>query len=275
VTFNQEQAECDRQAYSLALEYLTVVCKMPRELIERHINPTSERVKTLNIVYEKLLRSAQSAGMSPRIIGGSIGGVGNLGKVLFGFDPRQVALKYRDGWEPVFEDIKRELQPSGQLRTEAGSKWPLFCRSILSGARFLSRFNTAEDLYRWAETFYESDSTRMSLPLMLSKTIDGFGFALACAFLKDLGYHKYGKPDTHLKTIFVALGLSRSQADLDVHDAIVRVAEHAGATPYNVDMLFWLIGSGDFYLDNVKIGRHKEKFIDYARERLNCLPAAL
>jgi thermostable 8-oxoguanine DNA glycosylase len=115
----------------------------------------------------------------------------------------------------------------------------------------------------------------MSLPSMLSKTINGFGFALACAFLKDLGYHKYAKPDTHLKAIFTALGLSRSQDDFEVHDAIVRVADHVGVTPYAVDMLFWLIGSGDFYLDGIKIGRQKEKFIEYARSRLDCPPASL
>lgn len=275
MNFNQEQVDCDRQAYAIALEYLKVVCNMPRELIERHINPASERVTTLDAIYERLLQSAQSAGMSPTVIGASIGGLSNLGKVLFDFDPKLVAQKYAEGWELVFEDIKRELQPRGRLRMEPGSRWPLFCRSIISGARFLSEFDTAEDFYRWADTFYDNERALMSLPLMLSKRIDGFGFALACAFLKELGYHKYAKPDTHLKAIFTALGLSRSQDDFDVHDAIVRVAEHLGVTPYNVDMLFWLIGSGDFYLDNVKIGRQKEKFIAYARPRLNCPPASL
>jgi hypothetical protein len=53
------------------------------------------------------------------------------------------------------------------------------------------------------------------------------------------------------------------------------VADHVGVTPYAVDMLFWLIGSGDFYLDGIKIGRQKEKFIEYARSRLDCPPASL
>ncbi|HVF99553.1 MAG TPA: hypothetical protein VND68_06925 [Chloroflexia bacterium] len=272
---DHEQVDCDRQAYTLALEYLTVVCNVPRELIERHINPTGERAKTLNAVYEKLLQSAQSAGMGPTVIGASIGGVSNLGKMLFDFDPKLVAQKYADAWKPVFEDIKRELQPRGRLRMEPGSRWPLFCRSIISGARFLSEFDTAEDFYRWADTFYDNDGTRKSLPLMLAKAIDGFGFALACAFLKELGYTRYAKPDTHLKAIFTALGLSRSQDDFDVHDAIVRVADNAGVTPYNVDMLFWLVASGDFYLDDIKIGRQREKFIAYAGPRLNCPPVSL
>ena len=40
-------------------------------------------------------------------------------------------------------------------------------------------------------------------------------------------------------------------------------------TPYNVDKLFWLTGSGNFYLDGVRIGRNRDEFIDYARRRLD------
>jgi hypothetical protein len=272
---NQEQADYDRQAYALAVEYLSSVCNVPLEVIERHINPTIERVRTLNAVYERLLQSAQSAGMSPQVIGGSIGGLSNLGKVLFNFDPKLVAEKYTGGWEPVFDDIKRELKPRGRLRMQATSRWPLFCRSILSGARFLSQFNSAEEFYNWADTLYEDDSTRMALPVALSKKIDGLGFALSCSFLKELGYLKYGKPDTHLRAIFTALGLTRSQNDLDLHAAIVRIAENAGVTPYSVDMLYWLIGSGSLYLDDIKIGSQRERFVEYARSRLNSLPASL
>jgi hypothetical protein len=47
------------------------------------------------------------------------------------------------------------------------------------------------------------------------------------------------------------------------------MARNAGRTPYHVDKLFWLIGSGNFYDDpqignEGRIGRHKEQFIEYA-----------
>lgn len=31
---------------------------------------------------------------------------------------------------------------------------------------------------------------------------------------------------------------------------------------YNVDKMFWLIGSGYYYLHNISIGSNKEKFIN-------------
>ena len=49
--------------------------------------------------------------------------------------------------------------------------------------------------------------------------------------------------------------------------AVGRLARNAGVTPYNVDKLFWLIGSGYFYEDphighKGKIGSLKKPFIE-------------
>lgn len=107
--------------------------------------------------------------------------------------------------------------------------------------------------------------------MLLSHEIDGFGFALSCDFLKELGYVNFPKPDVHLRDIFTALKLCQDEDD-DYHlfKAIVRVAGHADVTPYNADKVFWLIGSGNFYDDPTigskgKIGRHKQAFINAAR----------
>lgn len=37
--------------------------------------------------------------------------------------------------------------------------------------------------------------------------------ALACSFLKDLGYEEYLKPDTHVKCISLELGLIKNKND--------------------------------------------------------------
>ena len=81
--------------------------------------------------------------------------------------------------------------------------------------------------------------------MMLSHEIDGLGFALSCDLLKELGYANFPKPDVHLRDIFTALGLFEDAGDdYQLFKAIVRVAQHAGVTPYNADKAFWLIGSG-------------------------------
>ena len=53
--------------------------------------------------------------------------------------------------------------------------------------------------------------------------------------------------------------------------AVARVASNVGVTPYNVDKLFWLIGSGYFYEDphighKTRIGSLKKQFIEIAQK---------
>ena len=77
-----------------------------------------------------------------------------------------------------------------------------------------------------------------------------------------------------MRDIFTALELCSPKAKDDhIFKAIVRVAKNVNVKPYNVDKLFWLIGSGYFYNDpqigkNGRIGRHKSEFIAYAQSRM-------
>jgi len=99
---------------------------------------------------------------------------------------------------------------------------------------------------------------------------------LACDFLKELGYRNYGKPDIHIKEIFKETGLNNKGAtDYQTLKAVIRIAESNTAksnevTPYNVDKLFWLIGSGYFY-NHEEIGKEgrvpsmKKGFIEHMK----------
>ena len=127
----------------------------------------------------------------------------------------------------------------------------------------------ANDFYTWVDFFDRDDRARIALPMLMASEIQGMGFALACDFLKELGYTNFAKPDVHLNYIFDKLGLCELGAnDYGVFKAIVRVANNANVTPYAADKVFWLIGSGDFYDDQLDIGRHREKFVAYAKKNL-------
>jgi thermostable 8-oxoguanine DNA glycosylase len=90
----------------------------------------------------------------------------------------------------------------------------------------------------------------------LSQEVNGFGFALACDFLKELGFFNFAKPDVHVKAIVKGLHLaSESPSDYLVFKVVARIAEHCGRTPYDVDKTFWLVGSGYFY-DHKSLGRN-------------------
>ncbi len=271
------QQELDRAAYTLAKDFLLqsgASKGVTPELIDKYLHLSAPRPDTLAALYEHILESAQSANMKAGVIGGSIGGVGKLGPVLCDFDPTKVLEKYRSGWEDVLDDIVAQLKPRGGVPRTSRSIWPRYCRSILSGARFLSRFSSAEDFYGWVDFFDEDERSRPALPLLLAQEIEGIGFALACNFLKELGYENFSKPDVHVKDIFWALGLSSwGTTDYDVFRAVARVARNAGVTPYDVDKLFWLIGSGNFYEDphvgnRGRIGSKKKEFIEVAKAQL-------
>jgi hypothetical protein len=271
------QQELDRAAYTLATDFLLQSGAgkgVTPELIKKYLHLSTPRPDTLAALYERMLESAQSGNMNAGVIGGSIGGVGNLGPVLCDFHPLRVLEKYRSGWEGVLDDIVAQLKPKGSVPRTPRSIWRRYCRSILSGTRFLSRFSSAEDFYGWVDSFDENERSRPALPLLLAQEIEGFGFALACDFLKERGYENFSKPDVHVKDILRALGLSPWEAtDYDVFRAVARIARNAGVTPYNVDKLFWLIGSGNFYEDphvgnRGRIGSKKEEFIEVAKAQL-------
>lgn len=94
-------------------------------------------------------------------------------------------------------------------------------------------------------------------------------YALSCDFIKELGYSQYGKPDVHIKTILSAAGLFQSNgSDFKCQKVITEIADATGNTPYYVDKVIWLIGSGNFY-NSPKIGKvngRRNEFIDRLKE---------
>jgi hypothetical protein len=251
-------AERDRKAYDLAWRYLLDLpsAGVTEELLQHYLNPPSNRdtPNAMADVFRRLLESAQNRGMMTTVIGGSIGGVAALGPMLGGFSPTSTIKRFASS-EELLDAIKLELRPVGKFRRGRGSLWPLFARAALSGAQFLSQFDSGPEFIEWVRVFDADDRKRAALPMLLSQEIDGFGFALACDFLKELGFLNFAKPDVHVKAVVKGLQLSGKAAnDYAVFKAVVRIASSCGKTPYAVDKLFWLVGSGRFY-DHPEMGK--------------------
>ena len=124
-----------------------------------------------------------------------------------------------------------------------------------------------KDFDHFVKLFSYNESTSAALPMLLSREIYGLGFALSCDFLKELGYDQYPKPDIHLIDIFSELGLS-NRDEYDCYKEIIRMARYVNETPYKVDKVFWLICSGNFYLDNIMGEKSKKQFIDYMKTKI-------
>jgi hypothetical protein len=266
------QTELDKTIYSLAVSYLLGQDGINREVVDRHIRLPLDAQRPVALsgtsgVFERLLRSAQSAQSMPNVIGGSIGGIERLGAILFDFDPAAVTGKYprsEDGCRKLFEDIREQLAPRGKLNYNPRSLWKRFCSAVTSGAAFLSEFPDAQAFYAWVTPFDADEEGRVQVAKMIAQRVDGIGFALACDFLKGVGFTNFSKPDVHIKAIFSQLGLSTSTDDVEVFKAVGRVARNVGITPYEVDQLFWLVGSGDLYLVDRRLSRSRAEFIAFA-----------
>jgi len=100
----------------------------------------------------------------------------------------------------------------------------------------------------------------MALPLLIQRKIRGVGFALACDLLKELGYTSYPKPDVHLIDVFKEAGLCQGDP-ISVYEAIVQMADDCRETAYKVDKVFWLICSGYYYHEGIRIKSHKKDII--------------
>jgi hypothetical protein len=77
----QVNQQLDKAAYTLAKDFLLLSGAgkgVTPELIEKYLHLSTPRPDTVAALYEHILESAQRGNMKAGVIGGSIGGVGNL-----------------------------------------------------------------------------------------------------------------------------------------------------------------------------------------------------
>jgi len=258
--------EKDKKAYELALTFLVNIDKrVTPVVIEQHVSESEyNRPDNMPDIFRRLIDSARNAQMKKNVIGD----IEDLREALCDYNPSNVLQRYNGDPKQLLDCIVTNVKVNDTLRLTGKSIWPRYCRSIISSASFLSRFNTAEEFHNFVKFFHGNDIALAALPLMIDKEVYGIGFALACDFLKEIGYQNYAKPDVHLKKILPALNLCENADDYVVFKCVVRIAKNVNDTPYAVDKIFWLIGSGDFYRSGFRVGRHADEFIEWARPQL-------
>jgi len=255
-----------RRIFADACEYLLSFDVVDRELLDKHLDNWKERKpKSIqNLLFAMLGSVSNKQGMP-----NTIGDIGKIRPYLEGFDPVKIVEKYGSDWRKLFKAIEGRYKPPGRMVIDnPKSYWVIFCKSVISVSHFLSQFSGIEDFDKFVSQFYLNEYTRLALPLLLEKEVFGLGFALACDFLKENGYPKFVKPDVHIKDIFRGTGISKHESDYDIFKDVVRFSEDIGELPYRVDKLFWLVGSGDFYLDNIRINTNGgREFVEEVRAR--------
>lgn len=255
----------DIEIYKEAVDFLLTFDSITKKDINEHLTPRDNKPKDLKVIYNRLCFHAKNANMKVNVIGD----IERLRPVLFDFDPFRVANEYdiRDD-DKLLNEIENSIRQ--KIRREKQSIWPKYCKTLIESAYFLKSFDTAEKFYEWTDFFTNNYLAKPALPFLINSEIYGYGFALACDFLKELGFVEYGKPDVHLKDIFTELKLIDNDSksiEIKILRALDKIANANQVTSYNVDKIFWLIGSGDFYRTNKKIGSQKDNFIQKIKEK--------
>lgn len=239
--------------YEEAQIFLNELC--PEDIdLSKYFN-LEKSFKTKNDILYTLLISLQDKQMSYNVIGILRPERNDIFRqILFDYDCDKILNNYNE--ETLLEEFSRHFNIKNIDSKQ--NLWRLYSKSVIDSARFLSTFKDAKEFDDFVISY---GNNKIELIMLLQDKIYGLGFALACNFLKDLGYKDYSKPDIHIKDIFLAFNLCNND-DYSVFNSVSEMSKIVNDSAFNIDRLLWLICSGKLYLDNVNIGRHKEEFIE-------------
>jgi hypothetical protein len=243
--------------YQCAYDFLK--SKIGKDALEQKLNHyRHHKADTMEDIYWYMLNSlTNKVGMRA-----TIGDIDMLAPYLFDFDPYQTHAHYQDDWEKLFKKIKDNHTPPGPMNIKnKTSYWVIFCKGILSGAEFLSGFESYEAFDEFVNSFAFNDLSIAALPILLDQEVYGMGFPIANDWLKEIGYSNYCKPDTHTIAILYETGVASNQDNYTVFKTMVRMGRVNNEPPALIDRVLWLIGSGKYVEENEKITRQKAAFI--------------
>jgi hypothetical protein len=246
--------------YAVAKGLLGDTAPISSDELEKYFDIKRE-YKNKNDILRGLLGSLQDRNMQNNVIGFYSPKRADIFKDIFcGYDAGAILSAYGSE-EDLFERFDKEFTIGNP--DSKNNSFRKYAKSVLSACSFIERFESPDDFTKFVELFSYNELSSVALPMVLAREIYGLGFALACNWLKDLGFNEYPKPDVHIIKIFHALGLCENN-DYSAYKAVVEMAKATGDTPFNVDRTFWLIASGRYFLHDEKVPSGKDDIIRIA-----------
>ena len=245
--------------FNKAKEYLLSFDNVTNEMIDAQLNAWKHKKHDdIQSLFKSFLHHAKNRQSMPN----SIGDIEKLKSTLFNFNHLKIIATYKT-WDVLFDSIKKsKYKPPGRMvKNNNKSHWVIFCKSIISISEFLSSYQSMEEFEDFVNGFLTNEQSKLALPLLLKEEIFGFGFALACDFLKENVSPEFIKPDTHINYIAQKLGITSSNKNYHIFKDVEAYCNRIQVLPYEVDKLFWLVGSGNFYLSDIKVRASKIVFV--------------
>jgi len=134
--------------------------------------------------------------------------------------------------------------------------WLKVLKGMCGGVNYLKRFNM--DVGQFHEHISQACKTYRGTISLLNeyRTIPEVGEALAPNFFGDLGYKEFCKPDVHVCAVINGLE-GTNYNEQHVFERMLLLAQESSVPPRQLDKVFYLVGSGNFYLVGKSIGDKK------------------
>ncbi len=259
--------EQNQRVYMTMCNYLVKILPegIQRRDLNKYLVSEHEDIDSLETIYEQFLFSAQNYRGMPQTIK-FVERKDDIKQTLHNYNFDQIIDM---GAENLYRTFRAQFNVTSADNNY--NSWLKWSKSAVTAAKFMKEFHSVEDFVNFVQVFDYNLHTRMGLPLLIAKKIYGLDFALACDVLKELGFTNYCKPDVHIMDVLEKTGMS-TRDPIEAFETMTQMARDCNVTPYKLDKVMWLICSGDFYLDNIRISRHKNELIDVLNNKLQLNP---
>ena len=181
-------------------------------------------------------------------------------RVLFNFNISRSASEYSD-WKMIYEAMNKAGITDNGDRSKRETNWDKYCHGLYDGLMFLNSNSGVQQIKNYVKMSELTDEIIEEIN-QISKNIHGLGFPLACDWLKECGCTWLAKPDIHIKEVMKRVRHVDNIENEDVLRLIFSWSNTINArntnrdiTPYIIDKVIWLLCTGNFYLDDISIGR--------------------
>ncbi len=163
--------------------------------------------------------------------------------VLCGFGLNAMRTKYGDDVNKLWNDFCTQVVPDSEQSPRGA--WYKFAENIITLMAYLSGFKDIDDLYA---VFGNAKDVNAKIKLIntVSAKVRWWGFAMASNWIKDMGMIGFCKPDQHVRAIIDGI-YQTGQEEKDVFTKVIEIAEECNISPFVLDRVLYLVGSGNFY----------------------------
>lgn len=237
-TYYKEEEKCPADVAMKKAEKKINTLIHPAEIYD-----ISNSKTTLDNIYKRLLISCQNRNMMSSVIKFDKREE-KFADILEQFNPSKILKKYKSG-----EDLYKIFEQTKEfgVNKEHNELWKSFAQSVIDGAKFISRFDNVEAFKKMIGNIASYFPGTMMIPRLICGEIRGMGEALACDFIKEIGYVEYAKPDVHINYIIRAVCHNEKMTAKEILEKVQQIAEEAGVSAFAVDKILWLIASGKYY----------------------------